>query len=469
MKLYRYEAFASAIEKKIREGIYKPGQKLPSIRELKTQYQTSVSTIQLGYEHLIIKGLVDSVPKSGYYVSHKVWHPTKVRPERRLPVVRDAVFTHNLAWITSLRAGRHVVSEFNVAAPGDLMIPQKLLLRTMQQVIRECGSGLLRYYPPEGQLLLREEIVKRAATYNTRLQAQELLITDGALQALYVALAAVCAPGDVVAVESPCIFSALEVISMLQLKVIEIPMDSHTGFDIDYLRKACLKTTIKAILVTPNFQNPTGIAMPDTHKQALLAVAQQHGIALIENDIYGDLHFNGQRPVNIRSLDDSGLVMTYSGYAKTLAPGIRMGWLAPGKFFPKAERLKFALGSTVSPVYQETVYRLLQTGSYDRHVRTFRMQLAKNAYDTLHLLSAWFPSGTTVIPPAGGYNLWAQLPEKTDMERFYQRCEQIGVRFTPGYIFSFSSLFPRCFRMVFADKYSAGRKAAIRRAGQKAG
>ncbi|CAL1517180.1 PLP-dependent aminotransferase family protein [Chitinophaga sp. MM2321] len=468
MKRYRYEAFAAVIEKNIREGVYKPGQKLPSVRILKEKYKTSISTIQNGYEHLIFKGLVDSIPKSGYYVSNNPVHAGKMKIVRKAPVVRDAVFQNNLALTTSLSSGRNTLSEFNVAAPGDLLVPQKLLLRTMQQVIREHGASLLRYYPSNGAVALKDNIVKRAAGYNTIFNAGELIITDGALQALYIALAAVCIPGDVIAVESPCVFSALEVIRMLRLKVIEIPTDHHTGFDIDYLKRACEKTSIKAILVTPNFQNPTGILLSEDQKKQLLGIAMHYGIPLIENDVYGDLNFSGQRPCNIKAFDDSGLVMTYTSYSKTLAPGIRLGWLSPGKFFRQAEQIKFSLGSTVSPVYQETVNRLLDSSSYDRHIRAFRMQLAKNAYHTIHLLSAYFPAGTTVITPDGGYNIWAQMPEKTDMESFYRHCEKVGVRFTPGYTFTFSHAFNRSFRIVFADKYSPKREKAIKQAGQKA-
>lgn len=466
MKTYKYEAFTAAIEKNIREGVFKPGHKLPSVRELKQQYNTSISTIQNGYEYLVIRGLVESVPKSGYYVSNR---PDVAIPEpkgKHRAVVRDAIFKHHLELTTSLRAGRKV-SEFNVAAPGDLLIPQKLLLRVMQQTIRRHGAGLLRYYPPNGSLELRSSIVQRAAAYKTIINPDELLISDGALQALYIALASVCNAGEVIAVESPCVFSVLEVIRVLKLKVIEVPVDLHTGFDVDFFRKACRGNTVKAVIVTPNFHNPTGLMLADTQKRALLSAAQEFNVAIIENDIYGDLHFHGTRPSTIRSFDESGLVLTYSSYAKTLAPGIRLGWLAAGKFMQRAEQIKFALGSTVSPLYQETVNRLLTDSSYDRHVRAFRMQLARNAYHITHLISDNFPEKTAVITPAGGYNIWVKMPDDTDMEHFYRQCEHIGIRFTPGYTFSFSGTFDRYFRVVFADKFSPEKIEAIKLAGQR--
>lgn len=463
MKPYKFESFTSVIAQGISAGIYKPGQKLPSVRELKKQYQTSITTIQNGYTHLMIMGLVESKPKSGYYVSSSL--PVISKKTRSAPIVRNAVFENNLALITAIDSGKKV-SGFNVAVPGDVLVPQKLLLRTMQQVIREQGAKLLRYYPSNGSPDLKQKIIQRAAGYQMPIHPEELLITDGALQALYIALAAVCETGDLVAVESPCVFSVLEVISMLKLKVIEIPVDRHTGFDTDFLKMACTNNKVKAVIITPNYHNPTGILLSDEKKQALLLTAQQHGIAVIENDVYGDLHFSGQRPATIKNFDDSGLVLTYASYAKTLAPGIRLGWLSAGRFIQRAEQIKFSLGSTVSPIYQETLNRLLSASSYDRHLRTFSAQLAINAHLTTKLLSRSFPAGTLLTSPSGGYHTWVEMPHHIDMDLFYRNCQHIGVRFTPGYTFSFSNSFKNCFRVVFAEKYSPARITAIEQAGQ---
>lgn len=466
MKRYRYEEFTVIIEAQIKAGVYKPGHKLPSVRALMRKYDMSTGAVQHGFDYLMSKGLVESIPKSGYYISNVTENQVDVVMPKRIPIVRDAVFKHKLSQTTSLRAGRNSLTEFNVAAPGDLLIPQKMILRTMQQVITAQGAGLLRYYPSTGSEELKYNICKHSAHYNTRMNADELIVTDGALQALYIALVSICSPGDVVAVESPCVFSILQVIKTLQLKVVEIPMDFQTGFDLAYLKKACSVTKIKAIIVTPNFQNPTGILLSDDQKKQLLAVAQHQGIAIIENDVYGDLNFSGQRPSNLKSFDESGLVMTYSSYAKTLAAGIRLGWLSAGRFFQKAEQVKFSTGSTVSPIYQETVNKLLNSTSYDRHIRTFRTQLSKNAYHTLNLLTTYFPEDTRVVMPAGGYNLWVKLSDEINIKDFYLHCEKVGVKFTPGETFSFSSNYKQFFRIVFADQYSEKRIEGLKLAGK---
>lgn len=468
-KRYKFEEIALEIEKNIISLHYRTGDKLPSVRTLKNQYNTSIATIQRAYEHLLIKDLVRSEPKSGYYVKYQsALHPLNYEKKKIPLVVRDAFFTDNLSRITSLRSTKSDLSEFNVAQPGDFFIPQKLILRTMQQVIREKGASLLRYYPPNGSTALKEQIVQRAATYKTIINPEELIITDGALQALYIALASVCSPGDVVAVESPCVFSVLEIIRVQKLRVVEIPVDIHQGFDIDFLKKACQKTDIKAVIVTPNFHNPTGCLLSDEQKKYLLALVHEKGIPLIENDIYGDLHYAGHRPVNIKSLDENGLVLTCSSYSKSLAPGIRLGWLSAGKFFEKAEQIRYVLGSTVSPIYQETITKLISSTGYDRHVRLFRNQLARQCYHTQNLITRFFPESTAVSASTGGSNLWVQMDEKIDMELFYKHCEQTGIRFTPGYTFSFSKAYNPFFRLVFSDKYSVVREKALAFAGETA-
>lgn len=465
MAKYKYEIFTNGLEKDIRTGLLKPGYKLPSVRSLKEQYKTSISTIQKGYEYLMLTGLVESIPKSGYFVSHQA-SPAPLGKVKAYPVVRDAVFKQHLGLMSAEKEERHV-SAFHVATPGDVLMPQQLILRTMQQVVREESAALLRYYPASGSPELKEKIVMSAARHQTLLHEEELVLTDGALQALYIALATVCEVGDVVAIESPCVFSVLEVIRMLRLKVIEVPIDPQTGFAIDFFKKACRQHKIKAVVITPNFNNPTGLSLTSEQKMALLVLIQQHHIALIENDIYGDLYFQGERPGMIKSYDDSGLVLSYASYAKTLAPGIRLGWLSAGKFVARAEQIKFALGSSVSPIYQETIRRILATTAYDRHLRNFRAQLAKNAYMAMNLITDNFPSNTAFVRPQGGYHLWVKMTDTIHMKQFYALCAQHGVRFTPGSIFSFGGTYDHFFRFVFADRFTKEKIAAIAQLGQR--
>ena len=338
----------------------------------------------------------------------------------------------------------------------------------MQEVLREKGASLLRYYPSNGLEPLRYQIAKQMNRYGCLLNPDELIITDGALQALTIALKSVTKPGDIVAVDSPCVFSVLEVITNLELKIVEIPVSCDSGFDLESFRTACEENNIRALVVTPNFHNPTGTLMSDSTKKDLLGIAENYRVSIIENDMYSDLYFGEKRPCSIKSFDTKGLVMMYSSFSKTLAPGIRLGWLYAGYLYSKAERVKFSLGRSVSPVYQELILKLLQGSSYERHLRTFRRKLNDQAVQLSGVLEKYFPSGSCFYKPEGGYSIWAQLPEKTDMELFYQYCEKHGIMFTPGETFSFSGSYGHYFRIVFSERITAESILLLESAGRKA-
>lgn len=464
MKEYRFRIFTSVIEERIGKGILRPGDKLPSVRKIKEEYHLSTGSVQNGYDDLVFKGLVTGIPRLGYVVAAQKRQAFIGTQPNLLPVPRDPVFRENVL-LTSDRPEHTESAPFHTAAPSDLLVPQKLLLRTMQEVIRKQGAALLRYYPANGSEELRMLLAGRAALHGASVHPDELLITDGTLQALYIALSAVTAPGDVIAVESPCVFSVLEVIAALRLKAIEIPVRYKDGFDTDYLRNACDRNAVKAIVLTPNFHNPTGILMPDEKKKEVLSVAVRHNIPVIENDIYGDLYFNDTRPSNIRNFDNSGQVITVSSFSKTLAPGIRLGWMAAGRFFLSAERIRFSLGRSVSPLNQEIVIRLLGTSGYDRHVKLFRRQLKEQSVRLLNQFNRYFLEKAYAHIPLGGYSIWCSLPRKTDMALFYKSCEKFNIRFTPGNTFSFTDAYDHCFRMVFSQRITDANLDAVKKTG----
>ncbi|SIS64815.1 DNA-binding transcriptional regulator, MocR family, contains an aminotransferase domain [Chryseobacterium ureilyticum] len=464
VKSYEYEVFTAVIEEQIRCGILKSKDRLPSVRAIKEKYQLSMSSVQSGFEYLMIKGLIESSPRSGYFVADK---SDEAIPEMKtkLPVVvRDEVFMKNMM-LTSKRVSES--SSFNTAVPGDLLIPQKLILRTMQEVIREKGASLLRYYPPNGLEELRIQIAKRMRGFDCKLNPDEIIITDGALQALTIALSAVTKAGDTVAVDSPCVFSVLEVIANLGLKVIEIPVHYRSGFDIEYFQNIAAESNIRALIVTPSFHNPTGITMTDEVKKKIVEVAEFQQLYVIENDIYSDLYFEEKRPSCIKSFDQKGWVMIYSSFSKTLAPGIRLGWLHAGSSYSKAERTKFVLGRSVSPIYQELILKLLKGNSYERHLRQFRKNLSQQAAQLLDVLRKSFPEGSYFHRPQGGYSIWAQMPENMDMKKFYQYCEDNRILFTPGDTFSFTDKYDHHFRVVFAERITSESILLLEKTGGK--
>lgn len=451
MQNFKYQIFTSVIEEQIKSGVFTSGDRLPSVREIKEQYQLSITSVQNGYDYLVMKGWVENRPRSGFFVTIKTNEYIPEDLSKFSRTVRNSEFDEKVKLTSKSNKSFEQIS-FNTAAPTDLLVPQKLILRKMQEVIRKKGASILRYYPVNGSEILRNQIASRATKFGCKINAEHLIITDGALQALYIALASVTQSGDVVAVESPCVFSVLEVISNLKLKIIEVPVHYKTGFDIDFLKDILTENNIRAVVVTPNFHNPTGILMSDEAKKELAMIGQNNEIPIIENDIYGDLYFDGERPATIGNFDKEGWVMTYSSFSKTLAPGIRLGWLNTGRFFEQAERIKFSLGRSVAPIFQELMIELLNKNSYDRHLRFFRKQLEIQCVELLNALRLYFPKECYFHRPQGGYSIWGRLPKEVDMPDFYTFCENQKIAFTPGDTFSYTDAYSHHFRIIFADR-----------------
>lgn len=466
MQNFKYQIFTSVIEEQIKNGILVSGERLPSIREIKEKYKLSITSVQSGYDYLVMKGCVENRPRSGFFVIIKINEDIPEDLPTFSPVVSNVDFDKKVKLTSKSNKSSEQIS-FNTAAPTDLIVPQKLILRKMQEVIRKKGASILRYYPANGSEILRNQIAARATKFGFKINSEQLIVTDGALQALYIALASVTESGDLIAVESPCIFSVLEVISNLKLKVIEIPVQYKIGFDIDYLKGAVSKNNIRAIVLTPNFHNPTGILISDETKKELASIAQSKEIPIIENDIYGDLYFDGERPSTICNFDTEGWVMTYSSFSKTLAPGIRLGWLNTGRFFEQAERLKFSLGRSVSPIFQELMIQLLNENSYDRHLRFFRKQLEIQCVELLNTLRLYFPEECYFHRPQGGYSIWGRLPKEVNMPDFYKFCESQKIAFTPGDTFSYTDAYSYHFRIIFADRITSESIVRLKIIGEK--
>lgn len=467
MQNFKYQIFTSVIEEQIKNGILVSGVRLPSVREIKEKYQLSTTSVQSGYDYLVMKGWVENRPRSGFFVSIKTHEKIPENSLKFLPIVRNSGFDEKVKLTSKSNKSLEQIS-FNTAAPNDLLVPQKLILRKMQEVIRKKGASILRYYPANGSEILRNQIALRARKLGCKVNAEQLIITDGALQALYIALASVTQSGDVVAVESPCVFSVLELISNLKLKIIEIPVHYKDGFDVNYLKDVLIENNIRAIVLTPNFHNPTGILMPDEAKKELASIAKKNEIPIIENDIYGDLYFDGERPSTICNFDTEGWVMTYSSFSKTLAPGIRLGYLNAGRFFVQAERMKFSLGRTVAPIFQELMILLLEENSYDRHLRSFLKQLEIQYVELLNTLRIYFPKECYFHRPQGGYSIWGRLPEEVNMTDFYTFCESQKIDFTPGDTFSYTDAYSHHFRIIFADRITSESMLRLKIIGEKA-
>ena len=463
-----YVALAASLEQLIEQGTLRPGHRLPSVRRMSLQRDVSISTVLQAYAQLENRGWIEARPQSGYYVRPRL--PLDA-PEPRMarPMARPSyVGMKDLTAEVLAYAVDPAYVPFGAACPDHTLFPTKKLARIMAAVGRDDPSILGKYSMNWAFDPLAREVARRYLQAGCPLGHEELVITVGCTEAINLALRAVTKPGDTVAVETPAFFGFLEAIQSLNLRVVEIPTGARTGICLDATRDAFANHDVKALVVMPSFQNPLGSSMPDENKEALYRILGEFDVAAIEDDVYGDLHFGERRPKPLKAWDTDGRVLLCSSFAKTLAPSLRVGWCAPGRYLERVRRLKFTntLGTPV--VLQKTVSDFLRNGGYDHHLRSIR-----RAYHyQLHLFSQailrHFPAGTRLSRPDGGFVLWIELPPGVDTVRLHRDALKHRINTAPGALFSVKDRYRNCLRMNCGVPWSPAIETALRTLGDLA-
>ncbi len=240
------------------------------------------------------------------------------------------------------------------------------------------------------------------------------------------------------------------------------------GLCLDSFRSALAQCDIKAVLVMPGFQNPLGSCMPDENKERLYNLLVEHDVAAVEDDIYGDLHFEERRPKPLKAWDTDGRVLLCSSFGKTLAAGARVGWVAPGRYTERVRRLKLAntLGTPV--VLQKTISDFLRNGGYDHHLRSIRRAYRHQVQVFSQAIVESFPSGTRLSRPQGGFILWLELPTGVDTVRLHEDALTHHINTAPGVLFSVKDRYRHCLRMNCGLPWSPRIEAALRTLGRLA-
>jgi len=445
-----YERLGSEITALIDGGTYKPGDKLPSIRQLRSRFSVSINTVMQAYAVLEDQRLIEARPQSGYYVCARA---PEIREE---PLAGKGVIAPAEVTISDLcqQVIRNMTNEqllpLGSAIPHPTHLPVDKLSRIMAGELRRFGRQSTSYMMPPGSERLRKQIARRSILAGFSVRPDEVLITSGCVEAVLLALRATCRAGDTIAVESPFYFNFLQLVAEMGLKALEIPSTPKEGISIEALRYAIEHNRISACLVIPNFGNPLGSLMPDERKKELVRLLAEHDVPLIEDDIYGDLIFGNDRPIAAKSFDRKGLVIYCSSFSKTIAPGYRVGWTIGGRFQKEMERLKMMINLATASPTQLALAEFLATGGYDHHLRAIRRIYARNISQMTELIARHFPPGTRMTRPRGGFILWVEMPEGVDSLQLYQQALQQGISITPGPLFSLSEKFGNYIRLSAA-------------------
>ncbi len=457
-----YERLARDLEGLIRDGTLKAGARAPSIRKLCRERATSPASVMRAYELLEARGLLEARARSGFFVTGPP-SPVRKAPKTCRPGHVDvSQLVFQILEATRLRECVPLGSAF----PSPDLFPLKQLGRHLAYVGQRLDPWSTVEHLPPGSHALRTQIAQRYRLMGAEVSPEEIVITAGALEALNLALQVVTAPDDVVAIESPSFYGCLQAIEGAGRRVVEIPTHPDLGVDLDALERTLNRVPVKACWFMTTFHNPLGAVLPAVSKERLVRMLAARAIPLIEDNVYAELYFERERPRITKIWDRSGLVLDCGSFAKSLAPGYRLGWIAAGQFAAAVRNRKITTSLATSMPIQAAISRYLDTGVYDRHLGKLRRTLAKQQAALVGALERYFPSDCVWSRPTGGYQLWVQLPAGASALELQARALEHDISLAPGPIFSAQREFSRAIRLNYGHPWNARMDEAIKTIGE---
>jgi DNA-binding transcriptional MocR family regulator len=457
----RYEQIAGALQEAMASGVLRPGDRAPSVRSLQHQHRVSASTAISALMLLENQGWLEARPRSGFYVRPR--RADEV-PEPEAPRMSGSATPIGLSGASArifTDSARDDVVHLGAAIPAPALLPWEKLNRLSATEARRLGPRAIAYDMAPGTDRLRRAIARRYLHAGCPMAADDLVVTTGGQEAVTLALRAVCKAGDVVAIESPMFFGILQVMDVLGLNVVEIPCHARTGMDLQALERAIRRHRIAACVAIPQFNNPQGSLMPEEHKKALVAMLGKRDIPLIEDDIYGELYFGPTRPRPALTFDNKGLVLMCASVSKTLAMGLRTGWIAPGRYRDAVLRVKRSTSVASATLPAHVVAEFLTNGGYDHHLRSLRTALQRQVSRLSEAVAQTFPKGVRITRPQGGLVLWVELPRGVDAVRLHEEASAERISIAPGPLFSARGNFRNFIRLNCGEPWSPQHERAL--------
>lgn len=448
MKLY--EEIAQLINYKIEKGYFQPGDKLPSIRQTSSEHQVSISTVQEAYRLLESRQIAEARPKSGYYVLTP--QPSPAMPGISQPseaplevsqwdLILKILYNHEQNNDIILGRGTPDVSAKTLKPLSKIMAN----ISTHREIINFTYDSL------QGSKRLRTQISRLMLDSGCNLHPDQILITTGCQEALSCSMRSIAQTGDIVAIDSPSFYGSMQTIQAMGLKALEIPTHPETGISIEALELALEQWPIKVVQLTPSCNNPLGYTMPNKNKERLMELANHYDIAVIEDDIYGDLSYTQPRTRSIKSYDTEGRVLFCSSFSKTISPAFRTGWCAPGRHMQKVKQMKYVSTACGSVLQPRAVAEFIAQGHYERHLRKIRSQYLKCRDSMIDCVKCYFPEGTKMSYPQGGFLLWVELPKKIKSIELNEKLVKENISIAPGILFTASEKYQHCLRLNYSQ------------------
>jgi len=446
----KYEALAKELTKQIADGQFKPNTKLPSIRSLCERHALSMSTVVRAMEILEQDEVIHARARSGFYVSAKSAKAnTSLAPEPVF-VLESPKQIDTKDLVLGLIKSRYTPNTFNLGAaiPAQKFLPKKDLDRASSIATKKHSEDRDKYQIMPGNPALRKQISRLMQDINCDVLPEQILITSGCQEAVFLSLLTCCKRGGTVAVETPTYPGFLQVCEAQGIEVIEVPTSPSTGISIGALELAIQQWDIDVVMLSSSYSNPSGARMPSDKKKTLLGLCERNNIRIIEDDVYADLsHDPFYRPRPIKSYDTSNTVIYCSSFSKTVSPGLRVGWVVNAELQHELEYAKYVSGLSVVTLSQDILAEYLALGRYERYLQSARRTYSQQANTMAKLIEDLMPEGTRITQPNGGFILWVALPNEIDTLSLLDRTLKRAVSFYPGCLFSATNKFNNCLRV----------------------
>lgn len=459
---FLYQQVVDLITESIDAGALRPGDRLPSLRRMSETAGVSIPTVRHAYVELERQRRVESRPQSGFYVrssrANRLVRKTETSAVDPVELCCRSLMKRVYDGINDPRLVPLGIANPTMARPAS-----KSLHRAMKRVMARTEERSIGYSPTLGEPALRRQIAFHYLdTIGATVNPEHIAITNGGQEALLLALSTVASHGDVIAVETPTYHGMLELIDSLGMLAVEVETCPEEGITISALERTLQTHPVKACMLSTTLGNPLGVTMPDVDRQRLVDLLAEHDVVLIEDDVYGDLRFDGQRPIPAQFLASDAVVITCGSFSKTAAPGYRIGWLVSRHFNERIEHLKRSFSCTSGLLQQLTLAEFVATGDYARHLKTLRQELKKNAERMTGLIAEYFPRKTRISKPVGGSVLWLELPKRVNAEQLFDQAIGEGISITPGHIFSPCARYTNFVRLSFGHPWDDRTEEAIR-------
>ena len=445
-----YQDIVDKVEGQIADGVYRVGDRLPSVRQATRSLGVSMTTIYRAYNLLESKGLIRAKPRSGYVVAGHAAGDSAPRTATGHGVPPRLDLEGIARQVLGVAAGA-IRAPFGAVYPDTRLFPIPRLLALMREVSRHPERRHGRVHDVAGTMDLRREIAKRHAIHGCPVGLDEIIVTAGAMDAINLALATVVRPGDAVAVEDTSFFPISFSLQRFNLRPVAVPVSAESGIDLAILDSVLASGDVKACLMMTSCHNPLGATMPAEKKQELVRMIERYQTPLIENDAYGELLSPSEGSPSAKSFDTSGLVLRCSGFSNCLSPELRVGWITTGRFRDRMLSVKFLSSMASQWIAQDTVAEFLKHGNFDRHLRALRSALQERMAVGVAELAGWRHLIVRQSQPRSGFMIWLELAAGTDSMRIYDTAARQGL----------SSSLARCSRWIASGRTRSRSTSAL--------